>query len=179
VDRKEGLYLGTEHSDDHPKVKEEVPTHGKNQFPDALVPEMRATALQYLDAVTELGQQVMEVISVSLGLDPQYFRKHWTQEPVILLRLWNYPPPAQPDSANQGIGEHTDYGLLTILKQEAPGLQFKSPGHEWVDVPPIENTFMCNVGDLLDGITAGRFKSRAHRVLLVTDKPRLSFACFF
>ena len=173
-DMKEGLYLGPEHPDDHPKVKSSTPIHGKNQFPDSL-PGLRPAALKYMDQVTQVGQNLMQVMSVSLGLDPQYIYDHLTQDPIIIFRLWNYLPSPQKKAV--GIDEHTDYGLITILKQDAPGLQFHSPKYGWIDVPVVPNTLVCSVGDLLDRITAGRYKSRAHRVLVT--EPRLSFPCFF
>jgi len=51
------------------------------------------------------------------------------------------------------VGEHTDYGLLTILKQDdLGGLQVKTKSG-WIDPPPIANSFVCNIGDMLDRLT--------------------------
>lgn len=142
VDHKEGLYLGPELPADDPRVLAGLPLHGPNQFPDLDVPELRDVVLCYLKEVERLGHRLLELISLSLGLDPQYIRREYTQHPVLLFRLFNYP--AQPEQRGWGIGEHTDYGLLTILKQEAPGLQFEHPVHWWVAVPAHSNSFCCN-----------------------------------
>jgi isopenicillin N synthase-like dioxygenase len=178
VDYKEGLYLGPELPADDPRVLAGLPLHGPNQFPDLDVPELRDVVLRYLKEVERLGHRLMELVCISLRLDPQFIRREYTKDPVLLFRLFNYP--AQTEPRGWGIGEHTDYGLLTILKQAAPGLQFEHPVHGWVDVPALPNSFACNVGDLLDRMTEGRFKSRRHRARnLSTLQPRLSFPLFF
>ena len=46
-------------------------------------------------------------------------------------------------------GAHSDWGMLTILAVEDPGLQIHWNG-QWVDVEPIEGTFVVNLGDMLD-----------------------------
>jgi isopenicillin N synthase-like dioxygenase len=51
------------------------------------------------------------------------------------------------------VGEHTDYGLLAILKQDdLGGLQVKTKSG-WIDAVPIANSFVCNIGDMLDRLT--------------------------
>jgi isopenicillin N synthase-like dioxygenase len=178
VDHKEGLYMGPEHPDTHPKIG--LPLHGKNQFPDKEIPEFRPTALQYVDEIVELGKTLCDLISLSLGLDCRYVREHFLQpEPFALFRCFHYPAKPKEQQETWGIGEHTDFGLLTILNQESEGLQILSPHNEWVDAPVIENSFICNVGDMLDMLTGGRFKSRPHRVLVSETHDRISFPFFF
>jgi polar amino acid transport system ATP-binding protein len=120
----------------------------------------------------------MRGISLSLGLPAAYFYQKYNREPLILFRIFHYPP--QPvNTAEWGVGEHTDYGLLTLLLQdEVGGLQVKSGG-QWVDAPPVENTFICNIGDMLDKMTGGIYRSTPHRVLNTSGKGRLSFPLFF
>lgn len=49
----------------------------------------------------------------------------------------------------RGVGEHTDYGVLTILKQDnSGGLQVKNRDNQWIDAPPINNSFVINIGKL-------------------------------
>lgn len=176
-DLKEGIYFGTElHADDE-KVKAGIPLHGANLFP-VYPPELKSVVLEYMEEVTRVGHLVMKGISLSLGLDENYFYNKYNQDPLILFRIFHYPP--QEKSEQQwGVGEHTDYGLLTILKQdEIGGLQVKSGG-EWIDAPPIENSFICNIGDMLDRMTGGVYKSTPHRVLNISGKNRYSFPLFF
>jgi isopenicillin N synthase-like dioxygenase len=174
-DLKEGIYFGAELGDDHPLVKSGTPLHGPNLFP-AGIPQFRELVLSYMDAMTRLGHRLIAGISLSLGLDESYFADRYTREPLILFRIFNYPAPS---AGFLGVGEHTDYGLLTILKQDmSGGLQIKIKSR-WVDARPIPNSFICNVGDMLDRLTGGRYLSAPHRVRNRAGHDRLSFAFFF
>jgi len=182
-DWKEGFYLGAELDDDHPAVRAGTPLHGHNLFPDeALVPGFRNTVLDYIAALTQLGHRLMEGVALSLGLPASYFQDRYTADPLILFRLFNYPtrpvPPGTP--AEWGVGEHTDYGLLTMLRQDdIGGLQVKTRAG-WIDAPPLPRSFVCNIGDMLDRMTGGRYRSTPHRVRLNNSgRDRLSMPFFF
>lgn len=82
-----------------------------------------------MDMMTQLGHTLMAGIALSLGLEESYFANRYTSDPLILFRIFNYPPNSSPthNKDNWGVGEHTDYGVLTILKQDSNGgLQVKS-----------------------------------------------------
>lgn len=182
-DRKEGLYLGAELPVDDPRVVAGLPLHGSNLFP-ANLPGFRDTALATMDALTALGHRIMAALALSLGLSPSYFHERYTADPLILFRIFHYPPniddqPAQSPAPPWGVGEHTDYGLLTILYQDAVGgLQVKTPG-AWIDAPPVPGSFVCNLGDMLDRMTGGLYRSTPHRVRNASSQGRLSFPFFF
>ncbi|WP_256330314.1 isopenicillin N synthase family oxygenase [Variovorax sp. YR216] len=179
-DWKEGLYLGTELPEDHPLVRARTPVHGPNLFPE--IAGMRETILAYMDAVTQLGHRLMEGIAQSLGLPTDYFARRYTADPLILFRIFNYPTQPVPEGmdVHWGVGEHTDYGLLTILHQDdVGGLQVRTP-EGWIEAPPVANSFVCNIGDMLDRMTGGLYKSTPHRVTRNTSgRDRLSFPLFF
>lgn len=179
-DQKEGLYFGAELGDDHPDVAAGTPMHGRNLFPD--IPYFRETVLEYIKALTRLGHAMAAGLSLSLGLDEHYLHDRYTADPLVLFRIFNYPKPSPPASdaeATWGVGEHTDYGLLTILWQdESGGLQVKSR-RRWIEAPPIPGAFLCNIGDMLDRLTRGLYRSTPHRVRNLSTRDRLSFAFFF
>ncbi len=76
------------------------------------------------------------------------------------------------------MAEHTDYGLLTILATDAnDGLQVHGPGG-WIDVPSDPAVFVVNLGDMLERMTEGRYRSTPHRVRNTGSGDRLSFPCF-
>ena len=175
-DLKEGIYFGTELPDDDPRVRAGVPLHGANLFPRQ-VPALRDAVLAYLDAVTETAQDVLRGVARSLDLDADYFITSYTADPTVLFRIFHYPP-STPDSEDWGVGEHTDYGLITILLQDDNGgLQVRTPAG-WVDAPPIPGTFVCNIGDMLDRMTGGWYRSTPHRVRNTSGNERLSFPFF-
>jgi len=174
-DRKEGIYFGSELGEHHPMVQAGTPIHGPNLFPD--IAGFRDTVLSYMNAQTELGHSLMRGIGLSLGLDEDYFADRYTRDPLILFRIFNYP--FDSEKKQWGVGEHTDYGLLTMLKQDgAGGLEVKSEGG-WISAPPIPNSFVCNIGDMLDRMTRGLYRSTPHRVRNIATRDRLSFPFFF
>ena len=178
-DLKEGLYFGAELPRDHPAVLAGKPLHGPNLFP--AIPGFRQVVLGYLDALTGLGHALMSAMSLSLGLDEHYFRRRYTDEPLVLFRIFNYPSARAVANGDTpwGVGEHTDYGLLTILRQdETGGLQVKSRSR-WIDAPPIPGAFLCNIGDMLERLTRGIYRSTPHRVVNTSRRDRLSFPFFF
>jgi isopenicillin N synthase-like dioxygenase len=119
----------------------------------------------------------MAGLALSLSLPESYFADHYTREPLTLFRIFSYPPPHDP--ALWGVGEHTDYGLLTILLQDdAGGLEVRSRS-TWVPAPPVPGSFVCNIGDMLDRMTRGVFRSTPHRVRNPAARARLSFPFFF
>jgi isopenicillin N synthase-like dioxygenase len=175
-DQKEGLYFGTELPADHPLVREGTPLHGPNLFPEE-PPGLREAVLDYMAALTQLGHRLMTGLALSLGLEDTYFADRYTREPLTLFRIFNYPPPRDPSL--WGVGEHTDYGLLTILLQDdAGGLEVRSRSR-WVAAPPIAGSFVCNIGDMLDRMTRGVYRSTPHRVRNSAPRDRLSFPFFF
>jgi isopenicillin N synthase-like dioxygenase len=178
-DDKEGIYFGAELPDDDPRVMAGTPLHGRNLFPDD--PGWRDTVLPYLDAMIRLGHALMRGIALSLGLDAEYFAQRYTNDPLILFRIFNYPGTAARSRGGDrwGVGEHTDYGVLTILKQDDIGGLLVKTQRGWIDAPPIPDTFVCNIGDMLDRMTRGLYRSTPHRVLNTSERDRLSFPFFF
>jgi isopenicillin N synthase-like dioxygenase len=112
-------------------------------------------------------------------LDSDYFSQHLTVDPILLFRIFHYPPLSSATTDLWSVGEHTDYGLLTILKQDQiGGLQVKSQD-QWIEASPIPGSFVCNIGDILDRMTGGLYRSTPHRVRNRGQHGRFSFPFFF
>jgi isopenicillin N synthase-like dioxygenase len=176
-DLKEGIYFGSELGPSDSRVRLGLPMHGANLFPHR-VPELRDLVLRYLEAATKTAHALMEGIALSLDLDADYFRDRYTENPTILFRIFHYPN-APADFDGWSVGEHTDYGLLTLLAQDdAGGLEVKSRGG-WIAAPPIGGALVCNIGDMLDRLTGGFYRSTPHRARNTSGRGRLSFPFFF
>jgi len=181
-DQKEGLYFGKDHDINDPR-----PLHGLNLWPADS--DMHLLVPEYMNQLKALGTILMSAIAKSLGLSAQTFGDQF-QSPTELFRIFNYPPHNEthfPD-ASMGVGEHTDYGYVTILWQGSSeegvlgGLQVRSlDGKSWVDVANIPGTFVINLGDALEHNTGGLLRATPHRVFqrVNATKGRLSFAYFF
>jgi isopenicillin N synthase-like dioxygenase len=144
------------------------------------LPGFRETVLDYMTALTALGHRLMAQLALSLELDAGYFASRYTADPLILFRLFNYPSRPTPPEVQWGVGEHTDYGLLTMLLQDdVGGLEVKTPSG-WIAAPPLPHSFVCNIGDMLDRMTGGLYQSTPHRVAVNrSGRDRLSFPLFF
>lgn len=173
-DLKEGYYFGRELPPD------QRPLHGPNIWPDE-VPELRDTVLGWMAAMESLGQRVLGAMAVGLGLDERWFATHLTARPTSLFRIFNYPPhaPELLDRPNRwGVAEHTDYGLLTLLTHDGtPGLEVHVDGG-WLAVPCDPELIVCNLGDMLDRLTAGVYRSTPHRVRNHSTHDRISLPFF-
>ncbi|GAB5367722.1 hypothetical protein AAMO2058_001255400 [Amorphochlora amoebiformis] len=201
-DLKEGLYLGEEQDANNKYVRGGYPTFGTNLIPDRELPMFRPLLKEYIAQVKNLGDRVMDLISLSLGLPEKYIQEHITENDAIsLVRMFHYLPqenrerkgsctdqsipngvktldPEEPQE--YGIGRHSDYGLWTMIRTDSKGLEFEHPDFGWAPVPQVEDAFIMNVGDVLDRLTGGRYKSRFHRVLNTsTSKSRLSIPFFY
>jgi isopenicillin N synthase-like dioxygenase len=180
-DQKEGIYFGLEHGSDHPRVVAGTALHGRNQFP-ATPPELRGIVLKWLATMRPVADAVLRGIALGLGMPSEWFSTNLTDDPTVLFRLFHYPaesPGGAPENA-WGVGEHTDYGLLTLLAQDSHGgLQVKRPDGSWLEVVPTPEFIICNLGDMLERLTGGRYRSTPHRVRNVSSESRLSFPYFF
>ena len=152
---------------------------GPNQWPDAL-PELRTAALAWIDTTRQVTQRLLQAFLVALeqpanALDDLIGAPHNHR-----LKIIRYPGQAQGQS-DQGVGAHKDGGLLTLLLQDdVGGLQVLNSDGQWLDVPPVKNAFVVNIGEMLELATNGYLRANVHRV--VSPGPgveRYSIAYFF
>lgn len=161
-DFKESFDLGVDRATDHPDVVAKKPFAAANVWPD--LDGFRETVEAYHAEMIRLGDDLVRLTAVGLGLDADYFDDAMS-DPVANLRLLHYPP-REDDNMTTGCGPHTDYGFLTVLAQDhVGGLEIEGEGGDWIYVPPVENAFVVNLGDLLTRWTAGLYRARRHRVV--------------
>lgn len=168
-DLKEAFDLGLDLPDAHGD-----PMLGPNTWPD--LPGFAGAVTAWYDAVLELGRVLVRAFAVALGQPADALAQHVTTPPSQ-LRLVHYPH--DPDAVDVvGIGAHTDYEVLTLLRTTGPGLEVLTADGTWADVPPVPDAFVVNVGDLLELWSGGRYVATRHRVRKVTEE-RWSFPLFF
>jgi isopenicillin N synthase-like dioxygenase len=154
------------------------PFFGPNQMP-AELPEFKEICETYHSAMMTLARKLITALSLSLDLPADHFEA-MQRKPITIQRLLHYPPQEGEVAQEEiGIGAHTDYGFLTILSQDGVGgLQVRNRAGEWVSAPPVEGTFIINIGDLVQTLTNGRFSSTVHRVVNTTGSERYSIPFF-
>lgn len=80
------------------------------------------------------------------------------------------------------VGDHTDFGGITLLLQQPDreGLEvWYPPTESWIPVPVQENSFVINIGDMIQKWTGGYYRSARHRVITQSEKHRFSVPFFF
>ncbi|EGP54270.1 isopenicillin N synthase (plasmid) [Agrobacterium tumefaciens F2] len=178
-DLKESFYSGAELSEADPWFQRRIRAFGHNQWPD--LPGFRAQNLAYREAVSDLGDRILALMALSLDLDENWFKSFY-DAPSATLRMIKYPPQPSGATFNQiGAGAHTDWGGITILAQDdVGGLEVRNADHEWITAPPIEGTFIINLGDLMARWTNGIYNSNMHRVNNnMSQKDRYSIPFFY
>jgi len=160
------------------------PHFAPNVWPEA-IPELRALWERYFAEMSEVSRQLMRIFAVGLGLDIDYFEDKIDHH-ISMFRALNYPD--QPEAPLEGqlrAGAHSDYGSLTLLRQEdrPGGLQVMTKEGVGLDVPVVKGALVVNIGDLMSEWTNDRWVSTLHRVVnpprdLATDSRRISLVFF-
>lgn len=165
-DLKESINLGPMQPPTHPiSDPDEASVYTPNRWPESL-PEMREVCSDYYREMTRLSERILRLFARALDLTSSYFDPMIDHAPSA-LRAINYPEIDRPLALGQvRAGEHTDYGLLTILRQDAVGgLQVLDHDGRWADVPTVEGGYVVNIGDLMQRWTNDRWRSTLHRVV--------------
>ena len=167
-DGKEGYYLGLDLPEDDARVRAGLPLHGPNPVPTG-VPELGEAVADWMRFATDVGQSVLAALADGLGLGADWFRAGWCDDPTVLFRIFRYPATGDlPDEVGhesaRGVGEHTDYGLVTVLAHDGTaGLEVR-PADRWIPVPEDPDRLVVNIGDMLERATGGFLRSTVHRV---------------
>ena len=179
ADLKESFNWGLELAEDDPAVMAAPSLMGPNQWPDAPA-GFREALYRYYEAVLACGADVLRAVAVGLDLPETFFADRY-RHPIARGSILHYPPqPPDLGETQFGVGAHTDYGCLTLLWQDAVGgLQVRNRAGEWIAAPPIEDSYVVNVGDLLARWSNDRLVSTPHRVVNSSGRERYSIAVFY
>jgi isopenicillin N synthase-like dioxygenase len=163
---------------------------GHNPWPDILepntwpaeVPDFRAKALALYAELDALGQRVLQLIALSLGLRRDWFMQRVTCGNSV-LRAIHYPPIRDKETSAVRAARHEDINLITLLigSSEA-GLQILARDGSWVPVTSIPGTIVVNIGDMMKRLTNHVLPSTPHRVVnppgARSDRSRYSIPFF-
>ncbi|GAB4843196.1 hypothetical protein Ancab_040456 [Ancistrocladus abbreviatus] len=145
--------------------------------PDEVPQVCREIIIEYTKKASQLGDSLFELLSQSLGLNPNHLKSMRVTEGFLMLGHY-YPPCPEPELAI-GTSSHADSDFLTILLQDQLGGLQILHDNEWYDVPPVPGALVINLGDLMQLLSNDKFKSVNHRVLAKKVGPRISIACFY
>ncbi|KAF7816488.1 putative 2-oxoglutarate-dependent dioxygenase [Senna tora] len=146
----------------------------------ALPPSCRDVFDEYGREVVKLCGRLMKVLSLNLGLHEGFLQNAFGGEDIgACLRVNFYPKCPKPE-LTLGLSSHSDPGGMTLLlpDDQVPGLQVRKSG-DWITVKPLPHAFIVNIGDQIQVISNARYKSVEHRVIVNSDKERVSLAFFY
>ena len=185
-DLKEFYHVGRATWPDEPYYTQgDGPTYFIENIWPAAPAGFAAAADRYYREVEQLATRMMGLTALALGQTETFFADKLDKH-ITAMRLNFYPQQTSaPQPGQLRAGDHTDYGLFTILNGEnvPGGLQVRTRGGDWIDVETDPDTFVVNIGDLLMRWTNDRWVSNVHRVINPPDSAaarskRLSIAFF-
>ncbi|KAK1284985.1 Protein SRG1 [Acorus calamus] len=137
----------------------------------------RETLEQYSSELMKVTDSLLRVMAKNLGIDPDVLINKF-KDGMQMMRMNYYPLCPQADKA-LGHSPHSDASGLTILLQinEVQGLQIMK-GNNWVPVTPLPESFVVNIGDVIESLSNGKYRSINHRCTVDPEKERLSIASF-
>lgn len=141
------------------------------KFP-AQPPGLAAAWTEYYAQMDALACRLLTLFAIALDMPKDFFTSKCDYHRSA-LRAINYPEQTSAPAPGQiRAGAHTDYGALTILRQDSVGgLEVQNRENEWCPVPASDDAFVINIGDLMQQWTNDVWVSTPHRVVNpATDK---------
>lgn len=134
----------------------------------------------YFETMQELSRILLGSMAQSLNLPHDILDEYFVDNHTSYLRLNYYRKCPNPEDV-MAVHHHTDAGALTILYQdvtEDPSLQVLHE-NEWIYIPPIKDTFVINIGDMMQVWSNDIFKAPLHRVMASSKFDRYSAPFFY
>lgn len=162
---QEVFQINIELPEEDPDSRASERLYGPNPWPSAL-PWLRERMLGYYAELSALAYEMMQILALGLDLPEKTFHPFF-RKPLMLLRLLHYPPQDPEDaSGKMGTRPHTDTGAFTILTQDKTGgLEVMNRAGEWIGVPPLDGSFVVNIGEMMKVWSDGIYSATPHRVV--------------
>eukprot|EP00252_Welwitschia_mirabilis_P011938 TRINITY_DN2655_c0_g1_i1.p1 TRINITY_DN2655_c0_g1~~TRINITY_DN2655_c0_g1_i1.p1 ORF type:complete len:285 (-),score=9.14 TRINITY_DN2655_c0_g1_i1:216-1070(-) len=141
-------------------------------------PDFVQVTSAYCTGIRTLALRLMRALSQGLGLSPD-FLENALGEDAVQMEI-NYYAPCPNPGLTYGLPKHTDPNVITVLLTDSvPGLQALTGDGKWVTVEPLPNSFVVNIGDQIQVLTNGVYKSGVHRAVVNAGKERISIPTFY
>lgn len=174
----EAFVVGEEAHPEDPETMASQGLYWPNIWP-CQPPDFKVAVSKYWDELTGLSRHLLRALSLALGSPEDMLLRHFNK-PLSNISLLHYPPrPAALGNARLDARAHFDTDVLTILLPgEVGGLQVQHREGAWMEVDPLPECFVVNIGNMLELWSGGRFRSTMHRVHPPIGKERYSIAYF-
>ncbi|MED6155136.1 hypothetical protein PIB30_002338 [Stylosanthes scabra] len=139
---------------------------------------LRSILESYIVECENVAIRIVELIGKALKIESDELEKAF-EDGAQAMRMTYYPPCPEPDQV-LGLAPHSDASGITIVNEVngVKGLQIKRNGI-WIPVKVTSGALVVNVGDILEVVSNGAYKSVEHRVTVNSEKERMSLAMFF
>ncbi|KAK9741407.1 hypothetical protein RND81_03G103200 [Saponaria officinalis] len=140
-------------------------------------PLYREVTEEYNKEIQRITDEILGHLSEGLGLEEKTLKTKLGDELEVEMKINMYPPCPQPELA-LGVEAHTDMSALTILlPNHVPGLQIWKDD-TWVAVDYLQDALYIHIGDQIEVLSNGKYKSILHRSVVNKDETRMSWAVF-
>ncbi|KAK7350299.1 hypothetical protein VNO77_08742 [Canavalia gladiata] len=131
----------------------------------------------YSSEIKRVGEELICSLSVILGLEKQDLLE--LHEELLQGIRVNYYPPCNTPEQVIGLTPHSDASTISLVMQDddITGLEIRYKGN-WVPVTPIRDALVVNVGDVIEILSNGKYKSIEHRAMTNKNRRRTSHVAF-
>ncbi|KAK7324339.1 hypothetical protein VNO77_27872 [Canavalia gladiata] len=145
--------------------------------------QCKEVALEYLKLSSKMVRDIVKILIGNLGAELDDSKI----EGLLGLKMvnMNYYPACPNPELTVGVGRHSDMGTITVLLQDGiGGLYVKVEEEndvgkgEWLEIPPIPGALVINIGDTIQILSNGKYKSAEHRVRTTSSQSRVSIPVF-
>ncbi|KAG9456702.1 hypothetical protein H6P81_001210 [Aristolochia fimbriata] len=138
---------------------------------------LRDALASYTEEARRLAVSLLGFMAMALGLEEGDFSGSF-MEGEYSVRMNCYPPCPQFDQVI-GISPHSDITGITLLLESdhTAGLQVRKDGY-WTTVKPVSGGITVNVGNIVEILSNGAYRSPEHRAIVNGEKERRSIVTF-
>ena len=163
--------------------------------------EMKHAVDSYAEYASTLAQKILGLTAKEQGCEGE-FERVFGPDSLQVQRLTRYPPTHEINDQKPGeigAGVHSDYGGITILYAQGPGLHVLKPNKtseyvekgtfspelevpnsdQWIEVDSLDRTFIVMAGEALQRLSNGQIYAVKHKVEFSGSMPRYSLAFFY
>jgi len=126
----------------------------------------------------QIADRILEIIAQAAGIETDFLKARCQKRTTTSMRLLHYAGDAlEYAESNVGISAHTDFECITLIFQNAPGLELRTIDGRWLDAESGTGRIIVMLDDMLERWTNGHFKATGHRVRQ-TNEQRFSIVMF-
>ena len=140
-----------------------------NVFPTE-VADFASVMTSLYASLESFALRLLDGVGAYLGQPPSFFRD-MVRDSNSVLRVIHYPDlGARMPAGAVRAAAHEDINLMTVLPASTrPGLELLTRDNEWMAVQTPPDVMICDTGDMMQLVTAGRLPATTHRVVNPED----------